>query len=254
MDAAAAGQPFHRRLDLHVQLLGIGRAQAEAPGEIGPVSHQTLLGYLEIALGEGHIFLPLPAEPLHLRRVVVAVIEAVEVADELRGILDVADAQPRLHPLHGLPVFPEPGQQLLLLAYFGGHLVALFVQQGNEVPVVTVRHHIGHLRDAEAEMLEPEAVDEKIDVPGIIIPVVVVLVLLRPDHALFLVIPQQVRADPQDPGNVSDLVAHAQHPLSHQYTIENQWISIKQKIRNRRNLSWRTCLSTSPSSILRPTK
>ena len=45
----------------------------------------------------------------------------------------------------------------------------------------------------------------------LIVAVVVGLVLHRADHALFLIVAQQVGGDPQDPGHISDLVLHAFH-------------------------------------------
>ena len=67
---------------------------------------------------------------------------------------------------------------------------------------------MGDLLNAEVEVFEPQAVDEEVDVPGLIVSVIVPGVLLRVDDALLLIVAQQICGDTQHPGHITDLVFH----------------------------------------------
>jgi hypothetical protein len=57
---------------------------------------------------------------------------------------------------------------------------------------------MGHLIQAEAKVFKPKAVNEEVDVPGLIVAIVVVLAFHRLHYALLLVIAQKVRGNAQN--------------------------------------------------------
>ena len=81
----------------------------------------------------------------------------------------------------------------------------------HQVAVRALGDDVRHLLDPVAEVFKPQAVEQKVYVPGVVIPVIIDRVLFRGNNAFFLIIADQIRRNAKDSGHISDFVTQGHH-------------------------------------------
>jgi hypothetical protein len=171
-------------------------------------TEELLLGDLKATVGTGHETKPVVTELLEGRGVVKVVCIAVEIADVLGAVHDLADPQQIPGGFQVPSILLGPVDQQLTAGNGGVELVLFLEEQLVQVLHREGLDHVGDLVDGEAEVLEPQTVQQEIDILEVIIAVVVVLALHGHDHAFFFIIPQKVWGDTENFCDIADFIFH----------------------------------------------
>lgn len=210
VDAPAGGQMVHGWVGQYVKGFDVFRGYGETPGIIVPLEQQIFLGDFEVPLAKGHVVQPVLAEGLQFLAIIKGRVETIEVAEKLRTFPNIAFSQVFFDLENLRAVIVNALQQSLLVGDVPLDFRILCFQMADQLIVIAIGDHLGDLVDGEAELFVPNAVQEKIDIPGVVISVVVALILMGRDNAFFLVITKNISRNTQYASHIADGIPHGE--------------------------------------------